>query len=204
MERSSLRPSLDVSDLPEVMFGHSSVSWLGNVFYMAIEGTMFALMFVTYFYLRTRSSDWPPQEAPPALRYGMANLALFVISLVPARWLQRQAQLHARRNVRLGLLIMTGIGAAAIVLRIFEFTTLNCRWYNDAYASTIWVLLGLHAGHLATQWIETLTVTGVSFTEKMEGSRFTDVGINSDYWYFVVASAVIVDVIIYFTTRHIF
>jgi heme/copper-type cytochrome/quinol oxidase subunit 3 len=134
----------------------------------------------------------------------MANLALFVISLVPARWLQRQAQLHARRNVRVGLLIMTAIGAAAIVLRIFEFTTLNCRWYNDAYASTIWVLLGLHAGHLATQWIETLTVTGVSFTEKMEGSRFTDVGINSDYWYFVVASAVIVDVIIYFTTRHIF
>ena len=52
--------TLDVSDLPSVAFGHRNTTWLANVFYMAIEGMMFALMFATYFYLRTRSTAWPP------------------------------------------------------------------------------------------------------------------------------------------------
>ena len=43
--------TLDVSALPSVAFGHRNTTWLANVFYMAIEGMMFALMFATYFYL---------------------------------------------------------------------------------------------------------------------------------------------------------
>ena len=39
---------------------------------------MFALMFATYFYLRTRSTDWPPGHLPPALKYGAANAVIFL------------------------------------------------------------------------------------------------------------------------------
>jgi hypothetical protein len=35
----------------------------------------------------------------------------------------------------------------------------------------------------------------------MEGTRLADVAINSDYWYFVVVTAMLVDFIIYGTTR---
>ena len=74
------RLTLDVSGLPSFAFGHRNTTWLANVFYMAIEGMMFALMFATYFYLRTRSTDWPPGHLPPALKYGMANLVVFLLS----------------------------------------------------------------------------------------------------------------------------
>jgi heme/copper-type cytochrome/quinol oxidase subunit 3 len=63
------------------------------------------------------------------------------------------------------------------------------------------VLIGLHSGHLVTELIETLVLFVMSFTPKMEGTRLADVAINSDYWYFVVVSGLLVDFLIYGTTR---
>ena len=193
--------TLDVSDLPTVAFGHRNTTWLANVFYMAIEGMMFALMFATYFYLRTRSTNWPPGHFPPALRYGIANAVVFLVSVIPARWVAKCAPSGDRGAIRKGLLILSVFALMATAIRVFEFTTLNCRWTDDAYSSTIWVLIGMHSGHLITELIETLVLFVMSFTSKMEGTRLADAAINSDYWYFVVVTGLMIDVLIYGTTR---
>jgi cytochrome c oxidase subunit I+III len=200
--REPIRPlTLDVSALPSVAFGERNTTWLANVFYMAIEGMMFALMFATYFYLRTRSQQWPPGHLPPALTYGLANLVVFVLSVIPARLAQKRAPAGDLRAIQIGLAALSVFAILATVLRVFEFTMLNCRWSDDAYASTIWVLIGLHSGHLATELIETLVLLVMSFTPKMEGTRLADVATNSDYWYFVVVSGLLTDFVIYGTTR---
>jgi heme/copper-type cytochrome/quinol oxidase subunit 3 len=193
--------TLDVSGLPSVAFGHRNTTWLANVFYMAIEGMMFALMFATYFYLRTRSTDWPPGHLPPALPYGVANAAVFLVSIIPAWLVAKRAPTGDRAGIRTGLLILALFALVATALRVFEFTSLNCRWTDDAYSSTIWVLIGMHSGHLITELIETLVLLVMSFTSKMEGTRLADAAINSDYWYFVVVTGLMVDVLIYGTTR---
>ena len=193
--------TLDVSGLPSVAFGHRNTTWLANVFYMAIEGMMFALMFATYFYLRTRSTDWPPGHLPPFLKYGMPNAVIFIVSIIPAWLVRKRAPEGNRRAVRNGLLVLTFFAFVATILRAFEFTTLNCRWTDDAYSSTVWVLIGLHTGHLLTELIETLVLLAISFTPKMEGTRLADAAINSDYWYFVVVTGLMVDLLIYGTTR---
>jgi cytochrome c oxidase subunit III len=192
---------IDVSDLPNVAFGRKNVTWLANVFYMMIEGTMFALVIAAYFYLRTRSTDWPPVNLPPDLSFGIANSVLFLISVWPARWVQIKSPRRDLPAVRLGLIILSLFGIVCIGVRVFEFVHINCRWSDNAYASVVWVLLGLHSGHLVTEWIETLVLLGVSFTDKMEGTRLADVAINSDYWYFVVVSGIIVNFVIYGATR---
>jgi heme/copper-type cytochrome/quinol oxidase subunit 3 len=193
--------TLDVSGLPDVAFGPSNTTWLANVFYMAIEGMMFALMFATYFYLRTRSADWPPGHFPPALTYGVANAVVFLVSIIPAWLVKKSAPEGNRIAVRNGLLILALFAMGATALRVFEFTTLNCRWTDDAYSSTLWVLIGMHSGHLITELIETLVLLVMSFTSKIEGMRLADAAINSDYWYFVVITGLMVDVLIYGTTR---
>jgi heme/copper-type cytochrome/quinol oxidase subunit 3 len=196
------RPVLDVSRLPTVVFGPRNVTWLGNVFYMMIEGAMFAFVIVTYFYLRTRSAHWPPEnQDPPALRYGIANAIVLLASLVPARWIQLHARKFDRRSSRGGLALLATFGAIAIVLRVFEFRALHCRWSDSAYASSIWILLGMHTGHLITNWIETAVLFAISCTRKMEGTRIVDTAINSDYWYFVVATAMASDLVIYAASR---
>jgi len=193
--------TLDVSALPSVAFGHRNTSWLANVFFMTIEGMMFALMFASYFYLRTRSTDWPPGHLPPVLKYGAANAVVFLVSIIPAWLVRKRAPEGDRRAVRNGLLLLTLFAVVATIIRSFEFTTLNCRWTDNAYASTVWVLIGMHTGHLLTELIETIVLLAISFTPKMEGTRLADAAINSDYWYFVVVTGFIVDLLIYGTTR---
>ena len=193
--------TLDVSGLPSVAFGHRNTTWLANVFYMAIEGMMFALMFATYFYLRTRSTNWPPGHLPPALRFGALNALVFLVSIIPAWIVKRRAPERNRTAVRNGLLVLALFALAATVLRVFEFSALNCRWTDDAYSSMVWVLIGMHSGHLVTELIETLVLLAISFTSKMEGTRLADAAINSDYWYFVVITGLMVNLLIYGTTR---
>jgi cytochrome c oxidase subunit 3 len=152
--------------------------------------------------LRTRSPHWPPGgAAPPALRFGLASVALFAISLAPARWIKVQAFQQSRPKVRLGLAILAVVAFLLIGIRFFEFTVLHCRWTDNAYASSLWVLLGIHTGHLITEWIETIVVLIIASTPRMNGIRFADAAMNTDYWYFVVASAFLVDLVIYGTTR---
>ena len=193
--------TLDVSALPSVAFGHRNTTWLANVFYMTIEGMMFALMFASYFYLRTRSTDWPPGHLPPALLYGGINAIVLLLSVIPARWIQKRAPSGNRNAIRNGLIVLSLFAIVASVIRVFEFSTLNCRWSDDAYSSTVWVLIGMHSGHLITELIETLVLLGISFTPKMEGTRLADAAINSDYWYFVVITGLMMDLLIYGTTR---
>ena len=195
---------LDVSKLPSVSIGHKNVSWLGNIFYMVIEGTMFVLVIASYFYLRSRSVDWPPPpQVPPALTFGIANAVVLALSLVPARWIQKRAALTDRTGVRSGLFILAIIALTSIAVRWFEFGSLHCRWTDNAYASTVWVLLGVHTGHLITEFIETSIIGLIACTPKMQGNRFADADTNSVYWYFVVATALLCDLIIYVTPRFI-
>jgi heme/copper-type cytochrome/quinol oxidase subunit 3 len=189
---------VDVSHLPDEMFGKRNASWLGNVLYMTIEGTMFALVIATFFYLKTRSNHWPPSGfIPPALRYGIINLILFTASLAPAIWTKRRAFQKSKESARTGLILLAVLGAISIVIRFFEFYSLNCRWTDNAYASSIWVLLGIHTGHLITECIETLVLIFIAFSDRLHGIRFADIGMNSDYWYFVVGWAAVVDLVIY-------
>jgi heme/copper-type cytochrome/quinol oxidase subunit 3 len=193
-----IRPvTLDVSDVPSVAFGRSNTTWLANVFYMTIEGMMFALMFASYFYLRTRVQQWPPGHLAPDLRYGLANVIVFILSIIPARWVQKRAPSGDRAAIRIGLMVLAAFALLATAIRVFEFTTLNCRWSDDAYSSTLWVLIGMHAGHLVTELIETLVLLAIAFTDKMEGTRLADAAINSDYWYFVVVTGLLNFIFIY-------
>jgi len=201
MEQVRERPVLDVSGLPSVAFGKSNTTWLGNVLYMMIEGTMFALLFASYFYLRTRTDTWPPIQDPPLLTYGVINGIFFLLSLIPARYAQKVAPTGDRGRIRLALIGLSMFAIVNMVLRGFELANLNCRWYDNAYGSIVWSLIGLHTGHLITEFIETISILGIAFTPKMGGTRLADVAINSDYWYFVVVTAVLMDFIIYGTTR---
>jgi cytochrome c oxidase subunit III len=198
------RTVLDVSDVTTIAFGHQNVSWLGNVLYMTIEGTMFVLLFVTFFYLKTRSPHWPPAGfVSPSAGPGIVSAILFALSLIPAAWTKRKAFEQSRPTVRLGLALLALVALALIVVRTFEFYSLNCRWTDNAYASCIWILLGIHTGHLITEWIETLVLLAIASTPRMYGIRFADAAMNSDYWYFVVVTGFLLQIILYGVTRWI-
>ena len=192
---------MDVSDLPTIVFRERNPIFWGNVLYMTIEGAMFAMVFASYFYLRTRSTEWPPGVNPSYIWYGVANTLLLLISVVPARWIQLRARAGDLRGSRNGLLLLACFGALALVIRGFEFPALNCRWDTNAYGSMIWAMLILHTGHLLTEWVETLVMIAFASSSRMEGKRFPDFDVNSDYWYFVVGWAIVMNFVLYWVPR---
>jgi heme/copper-type cytochrome/quinol oxidase subunit 3 len=81
---------------------------------------------------------------------------------------------------------MSLIGIALLVLRGFEFAHLNTRWDNSAYGSIVWLILGLHTTHLATDLGDTVVLSVLMFTRHAKPRRFSDVTDNVFYWNFVV------------------
>jgi heme/copper-type cytochrome/quinol oxidase subunit 3 len=195
------RRELNVAGLPTIVFGQRSLIWWGTAGLMAIEGTMFAIIIAAYFFLRTRTSDWPPGVMPPAVLYGCINTGLFIISIVPNQLAKKAAERGERRATLLWLGVIVGTGVINLVLRGFEFASLNCYWYANAYASVVWTLLGLHTVHLVTDWFDSVVLAALFVTGPFDSKRFMDASENADYWYFVVFTWLPIWFVIYWVPR---
>jgi cytochrome c oxidase subunit 3 len=195
------RPVLDVSRTPTVVFGHRSILWWGQSGLMAIEGTMFAIFIASYFFFRSRETDWPPGFDLPALKWGTINLAVLVASAVPNVWIKQKSEEGKLSSVRMGLVVMTLIGIVNCFIRALEFPSLNCVWDGNAYGSATWTLLGFHTFHLVTDTCDTLVLTVLMFVGPIEGRRYEDVSINAIYWYFIIVSGIATYLVIYCAPR---
>jgi heme/copper-type cytochrome/quinol oxidase subunit 3 len=193
--------ALDVSELPSFAFGHRNLMWWGTLGLMAIEGTVFALAIVTYFYLRGRATVWPLNEPPPALAWGTANTLLLLASLWPNHLAKRAAERLDRNAVRVWMSVCLLVSLVFLAIRVMEFHALNCRWYDDAYASAVWLLLGLHTTHLITDTWDTGVLLGLAVVGPFENKRHVDVSENAMYWIFVVASWLPIYAVIYWAPR---
>ena len=193
---------IDAARLPSYGYSHRSIMWWGTAGLIAIEATVFALAAFTYFYVHTRVDVWPPSVPPPDLAWGTANVILLLASLVPNQWTRKMAEQEKLPQVRVGLLVCLIFAAAFLILRAFEFASLNVRWDTNAYGSAVWMILGLHTVHLLTDFIDTGVLAALLFrVERMEGRRFVDVYENAMYWDFVVAAWIPIYFTIYWVPR---
>jgi heme/copper-type cytochrome/quinol oxidase subunit 3 len=189
--------TVDVSGLPTFAFGNRTILWWATAALAAIEGTVFAMAIVTYVYLRGRQPEWPPNLPAPGLFWGSVNLLIMLVSVVPNEWTKRQAEKMKWKEVLFGLFVCIAVASAFLVVRVFEFGALGCRWDTNAYGSIVWTLLGLHTVHLLTDFIDTVVLTAVLYRHPSP-KRYVDVTENAMYWYFVVGSWIPIYVVIYF------
>jgi heme/copper-type cytochrome/quinol oxidase subunit 3 len=197
----SARRTVDVSGLPTFSFGHHQLTWWATWSLIFMEGTMFVVFFMTYFFLRTPVPDWPPALPPPDLLWGTLNLFIILVSVVPAHLTKRAAEELDLRRVRKWLTVTVVFALAACVVRVFEFPALNCTWDQNAYASIVWVNLGFHTTHLVTDLADSVVLLVLLYKGPLEGKHFVDVSENSIYWYFVVVFWALMYAVIYVAPR---
>jgi heme/copper-type cytochrome/quinol oxidase subunit 3 len=194
-------PVLNVAPLPKYAFGHRSILWWATIGLVAIEGTMFSLVIVSYLYIKGRNPHWAPGVFPPDLRWGTLNTIVLLASLVPNQLAKNAAERLDLRKVQLWMVVAIAFAVAFNIIRIFEFRTLNVWWDTNAYGSVVWTLLGFHTTHIVTDLVDSAVLAVMMFTGPLEEKRFVDVSENAFYWYFVVLIWLPIYGLIYFAPR---
>jgi heme/copper-type cytochrome/quinol oxidase subunit 3 len=193
----------NVADLPTYKFGTSSLTWWGIIGFMLIEGTAFGLAFAAYFFLMGHEQGWPPEgRAAPDVLAGTLFTILILASEVPNTMLKKAANERDVPTVRILLPVMVLIGIVLLVIRGFEFNSLNVRWTDNAYGSIIWALLLLHTTHILTDWFDTVVLAFLMRTPLgYEGRRLVDTDENSLYWRYVWLLWIPIYLMIYWVPR---
>lgn len=197
----SARAVIDVSKLPTYAYGHRSIMWWGTLGMIVIEGTVFAIALVVYYYLRGLALAWPLSSAPPDLRWGTVMTLLLLVSGIPNHFAKRAAEREDLRGARTWILVIILFGLAALAVRVAEFPALNTHWQWNAYGSIVYALLALHTVHLLTDFVDTVVLDVLLFTGPLNGRRFVDVSENADYWWFVVLAWLPIYFTIYLVPR---
>jgi len=192
---------LDISTLPTFAFGNRSPMWWGTMGLMAIEGTVFALTIMAYFYLRSHANAWPMSPFPPELIWGNVNTAIMLFSMIPNHYAKKAAERLDLKKTQFWMVICMLVSLAFLGVRVLEFGALNTRWDSNAYGSVVWMLMALHTTHLVTDAFDSGVLTALTFTGLMEGKRYVDVSENAAYWYFVVLSWLPIYAVVYWGAR---
>jgi len=180
---------LDVSHLETGTADSRSLIWWGNLGMMAIEGTMFAMLFATYLYLRLVNLDWPPSTVPkPDLLWPTINLALLLLAFVPAIILDRAALHDHVGTSKLALAVLLLIGLTFIGIRFYILSDLGFKWSDHAYGSIIWSIFGFHFLHMFAASGETGLLLVYSFVRPIVKKQLLDFRCLAVYWYFVILS----------------
>jgi heme/copper-type cytochrome/quinol oxidase subunit 3 len=191
----------DLSALPTSAFGHRTLIWWGVLGFILIEGTAFVLAGGSYLFLMNHTTPWPPHRVPPELLIATWFTGLMLVSEIPNVWVDGAAHAEKLLQTRIGLALMSLIGLALIVVRWYEFQTLNVSWEDNAYGSIVWALLLIHTVHLLTDWVDTLVLTVFAFIHDLDRTHFSDVADNCLYWHFVALAWLPIYALLYWVPR---
>jgi heme/copper-type cytochrome/quinol oxidase subunit 3 len=205
----SSRPTLDVSGLPTHGYDTREPIWWGNLMLLIIETTMFGILVAAYFYISQNFNLWPPprSESPilhnsnPSLLIPTINLVLLVLSCAPMYLVDRAARRGERFTTLFGLLVCIALGLASIALRWFEFPAMRFKWYENAYGSAVWFLLGMHFLHLLVLTTETIFLVVWMLFRNFDEKHRVDITILAVYWYWVAGIWIPLYAILYFGPR---
>jgi cytochrome c oxidase subunit III len=202
LPRAPERLTIDVSALPEAVFGHRGVTFWATAAFILIEGTTLVLMVAAFLYLRLQSAEWPPRPASdPELFWPTVNLVLILAKCWPMHLASKAAKRLDPSGVRKWGTVAALLAALVLAVRWLEFESLNVHWNENAYGSVVWGIMVAHTLLLVTDVLESWAITAVFLLHKQEAKHFPDVEDDAVYEYFIVAAWVVLFAVVFLSPR---
>jgi cytochrome c oxidase subunit III len=196
------RLTIDVSLLPEAVFGHRGVTYWATAGFMLIEGTTLVLLVAAYLYLRLQSAEWPPRPASnPKLLWPTVNLVLMLVKCWPMHLASKSARNLDSAGVRRWGTVASLLATTVLGVRWLEFESLNVHWNENAYGSAVWGIMAAHTLLLVTDVLESWGIVAVFLLHKEEAKHFPDVEDDAVYEYFLVSAWVVLWAVLYLGPR---
>jgi heme/copper-type cytochrome/quinol oxidase subunit 3 len=129
-----------------------SLGWWGMALFVAAEATLFGVLVATYFYLRFKNLEWPPQGIPePRLGVPLVLLGVLLVTSVPMQLALRAANARRLGAARLLLGLASIVQAGYFAMQVHEYAGDLGRFApaDHAYASIYYTLLGADHAHVA-------------------------------------------------------
>lgn len=163
-------------------------AWWGIVAVIMTEGTIFAGLIASYFFLRAQAKQWPLGGLEePKLTLSIVFSILLWGSSVPMVVAERGIRRGRQGALRAGLLLSFLMGAAFLAYTYHDFQDLHFGWRTNAYASIFYVTVGLHALHVLIGLCMSGVVQIKAWLGKFSAERHTTVEVYALYWHFVDA-----------------
>jgi heme/copper-type cytochrome/quinol oxidase subunit 3 len=199
------RAVMNVSALPDVVFGARDIMWWGTLGFVVIEGFTLLLTAAVYLYIQQNFATWPPEGTPdPDLLVPTIQVLLMVLSLPLVWWIGKAAHRFEFEKVRLGLTAAALVNGIFVGLRLVEaISSLNVKWDSNAYGSAQWLILGAHFTLLLVEFVEVSGMALMFWLAPIEETHFSDAADMSFYWLFMVLSWVPLYVLCFLVPRWI-
>ncbi len=162
------------------------IGWWGMVVLIATEGTIFAGLLSSYFFVRATSPEWPLEGIePPELTLIVPFTFVLLASSLPLFWAEAAVRRGRISAVRTGLLISFVLGAAFLANQGYEYYELDFGLRDNAYTSLFYVTTGLHGLHVLVGLLMNLVVQAKAWTGRITTERHLTLSVFSLYWHFV-------------------
>jgi cytochrome c oxidase subunit I+III len=91
-----------------------------------IEAVEFGALIISYYYLRAGTAVWPPPGIElPAVQLPTVNLLLLLASIIPNYLADKAIQRGDKRTMRIGYLIVFGLGVLFLILQVVYYNGLT-------------------------------------------------------------------------------
>lgn len=187
-----------IASLPTNVSGEQSTGWWGVVLLIAIETTVFSALIVSYLYLYSNATAWPPSDIPvPDLLMPSIMTVILVASSIPIVWADRGVRKNNRNQLVIGYVISFLLGLAFLVLKVIEFSDKSYQWDDHAYGSIFWLVSGFHALHLTAALLKNASTQVLAWMDYFHHNRFVFVQTTAIYWNFVVILWIPIFIVLY-------
>lgn len=174
--------------LPTYAGGSKALGWWGILLLVLIELAVFSTLIVTYFYLYSGASVWPPEGIdPPKLTLPAINAVVLFTSFVPAYMADRAIRRGDVNGLRIGYAIGSALLVLFLVLKYIEYSGYDYFWDTNAYGSIVWTITGFHSGHVMVILLKTIVLSVLAWKGFFNQKRYSAIQGNTLYWFFLAA-----------------
>lgn len=174
----------------------------GMLFFIASEVFFFLTLIFSYIYLSHSFGSFPRTYLAVPRTF---VFSLFLFSSSATLYLAERAYARGRAGAFRALMLLTvALGLVFLVGQGIEYTELIRNGVTvdfNVFGSAFFTLTGFHGLHVVTGLIMLLSVTGLSFAGRLDGSREIALTTVAYYWHFVDAVWVAVFSVAYLLLR---
>jgi Heme/copper-type cytochrome/quinol oxidase, subunit 3 len=194
----------DVTALPPAQLARQDVGYWAIVLTCITEGTLFAYLFSSYFYLGVSNASWPPSNGEvPTLAKPIVMTVLLVSSSVVLFFAARARETGGKGAYLVGTVVSIILGLAFLSIQAIEYheKVREMPPGADAYASMFYLITGFHGTHVAFGLLFLIWTLLADARNQLATEAPVAVKNASLYWHFVDGVWLVVFTCLYLSPR---